>query len=184
MGKGLAVSLLVLTAFALTTQGDDEFTSQASFVGGAGNVATNGDYTHTSSWRQQTQTSVSSGGDYANASGFLAAATDFTAPTINPTNGVIITAAQFRTSPAPAFQLSVQTLPGFRYTVQFTDTLTPPDWSAFLNTNEGYGVHTETNSTPAHFTFTDDFTVNTSGAAPTNGHRFYRVSVTPTPGQP
>lgn len=182
MGKALAAFLLVLTGFTLTMQGaEDDYTSQASFVGGAGNVATNAEYAHISSWRQPIQTSISSGGDYVNASGFLPAATDFNIPTINATNGVIITTAQFITSPAPAFRLSIQTLPGFQYTVQFADTLTPSVWSAFLNTNEGYGVHTETNSTPASFTFTDDFTANTSGDGPSSDYRFYRVSVTPTP---
>ena len=182
MRKAYQATLLLLMGATLTTQGDDDdYISQASFAGGAGSTATNADYTHISSWRQPTQTSISSGGDYVNASGFLAAVTDFNVSPIRPTNSVIITAAQFITSPALAFRLSIQTLPDFRYTVQFADTLTQPFWSEFLNTGEGYGVHTETNPAGSNFTFTDDFTPNTSGNEPINHRRFYRVLVTPAP---
>lgn len=58
------------------------------------------------------------------------------------------------------------------YTIQYTDSLqTPVTWSDFENN----GVHVPTGN--ASF-FEDDFTSNTSGAAPATGMRFYRFQYT------
>lgn len=154
----------------------DPFTSQASFIGGAGSTATNLEYTLVSSWRQQTQTSISVGGDYANASGFLGILSDVSgAPT-----GFSILSVEMQIGTTNHFRITIPTTPGYSYLVQFTDTLSPTSsaWQQFQNTNEGVGSHFETNSSPSLFTFADDFTPATSGSAPASAARYYRIVFT------
>ena len=171
--RRLVLCVLIASAVGLVALADDPITSQASFLGGAGATATNEDYTLVSSWRQQTQTSVSSGEDYINASGFLAAISS------DAPSGFRILSFEMQTSPTNLFKLTIPTAPGSNYVVQFTDTVPPTGntWQQFQNTNEGIGSHLETNSAPSVFTFADDFTPATSGGASASAARFYRVVI-------
>ena len=79
---------------------------------------------------------------------------------------------------APALA-SVATVSGRVYRVWYTDdALAPaPQWQTFGNPANGYGSWLETNPPPSTRVFTDDYTTNASGHAPTNGLRFYRFDV-------
>ena len=72
------------------------------------------------------------------------------------------------------YQLTIQTLGARTYTILYSDDLTD-DWYAFTNTIAG--MWTEDRLGTNTCTFVDDFTMDTSGTMPTNGTRFYRVSV-------
>ncbi|HPF99566.1 MAG TPA: carbohydrate-binding protein [Kiritimatiellia bacterium] len=73
----------------------------------------------------------------------------------------------------------VPTAPGRRYTVYFSDSdLTNGlTWQPFANTNNGYGTWLETNTICTTHTFTDDEGVDSTGGAPADGRRYYRVRV-------
>jgi hypothetical protein len=160
-------------AFIASVLADDQtFTTVASFIGGAGSKATNANYTHISSWRQPIQTSISSGGGYVNYSGYLGAVTD---TTFN------ILSYNFTSTPSPSFQVTISTIPGQTYAIQFADNLSSSlTWKPFLNSNQAVGTFLESNSVPATFTFTDDFTSATSGGPSITSARFYRVVIQPT----
>jgi hypothetical protein len=74
--------------------------------------------------------------------------------------------------------IQITTAPGMQYTVYYADS---PDLSAgltftpFSNTNNGVGTWLETGNREGTFTFHDDFTAGTSGSAPADGKRYYRV---------
>jgi hypothetical protein len=72
------------------------------------------------------------------------------------------------------FRIEFYSRPGMNYTVEYKNNLMAPSWSPFQNR----GSLTATN-TVSHFE--DDFTGNTSGAAPGNGARFYRISYVQPP---
>ena len=72
--------------------------------------------------------------------------------------------------------ITVATEPAAIYRIQFTDDeLIAPIWSDFANTGLTVGTWVETSDFPSAFTFHDDFTPATSGHAPTNNRRAYRV---------
>lgn len=87
--------------------------------------------------------------------------------TQQPTSGVV--------------RITVPTRFGRGYLIQYQDKLnSETSWSDFLNTNQAVGSWSETNNqADTSFTFTDDFTTNTSGVTPTNTlqPRFYRVVI-------
>lgn len=68
-----------------------------------------------------------------------------------------------------------------QFAIEYADAaggLTHPlAWRGFNNSNNTVGSWMETRSGENSFTFTDDFSVNTSGGNPTNGFRVYRVKV-------
>lgn len=84
---------LIVFLATLVTRGtgcaeEQSYASAASFLGGAGGTATNAEYSLVSSWRQAVQTSITTGGEYENSSGFLAALSE---PLVSlPVNGWII----------------------------------------------------------------------------------------------
>jgi len=164
--------MLVLFSVPLFVLAEDQpYTNDVSFIGGAGATATNAEYELVSSWRQPTQTSVSSGGAYDHASGFLAAVTDV------PTAFRILSFSA-ATNPIPSFQITIPTKPGLSYVIQFHDgALMTQPWQNFANTNQSIGAYFETNSTPDRFTFIDDFTPATSGSPTASTTRFYRVMI-------
>lgn len=83
-------------------------------------------------------------------------------------------------STAPAFNVTVSTVPGYKYTIQYADQLpaTPSGWNTFTNASNGFGTWTETNATAATHTFVDDFTTATSGEV-LSAARYYRVRSEP-----
>ena len=97
-------------------------------------------------------------------------------------NGVfrIVNAASSMASNAPTFSVTVSTMPGYKYTIQYADQLpvNPSSWNAFTNAGNGFGTWTETGSTESTHTFVDDFTALTSGEAP-SATRYYRVRCEP-----
>jgi hypothetical protein len=160
--------------YALRCFGDDAYTQDATYLGGAGNTATNAEYNLNSSWGQLTQSSVATGGDYENTSGFLAAITD-DSPSLR------IISFGFTTNSTPNFGVTITTVPGYIYRIQFTDSTSgPPVWHSFANTNQAVGTYVTTNNSPTHFTFIDNFTPATSGSSPVANIRFYRVDANPT----
>ena len=167
------LALLLCGCVQVACSADDVYTQDASVFGAAGQTSTNADYSLVSSWRQFTQTSVSTGGAYENASGFL------TALEADSDSFSIVTCGFTTNSPA-AFHLTISTKPSFNYTVQFSDTADVA-WHSFQNTNQFVGAYLETNTIPATFTFWDDFTPATSGGTPSSASRFYRVIAFPSP---
>jgi hypothetical protein len=176
----MAVSAFLsgLALIGLATAEDQPYTTEASFVGGAGSSATNADYELVSSWRQPTQTSISSGGPYDHASGFLGTQSDLPA-------GFRIISFGIVTNPTRRFEISIPTRPDHTYLIQFNDSVTgPPVWQSFANTNQTVGTFKETNAVPGNFTFSDDFTPATSGGTSPSALRLYRVisaELSPTP---
>jgi len=72
--------------------------------------------------------------------------------------------------------ITVATEPGATYRIQFTDDqLSAPIWSDFANTGLTVGTWVETSDFPSAFAFYDDFTSATTGYAPTNNRRAYRI---------
>lgn len=171
---------IYLTAFChviltdLQLRADDQpLIEVASFIGGAGSTATNNNYTHISSWRPPIQTSISTGGGYVNYSGYLGAVTDTT---------FSILSYNLTSTPSPNFQITISTIPGQTYAIQFADGIgSSSTWQRFIDNNQGVGTYLETNGVPSTFTFTDDFTSTTSGGPPISFARFYRVVIQPTP---
>lgn len=101
---------------------------------------------------------------------------DYVAGT-DPTNrNSVFRVAAISNSPS---MLAVGTVSGRVYRAWFTDDslATSPAWSLFSNQMNGVGSWLETNPPPASRSFKDDFTTNSTGHAPTNGVRFYRVDV-------
>jgi beta-glucosidase len=76
-------------------------------------------------------------------------------------------------------ELTVTTVPGFQYHIEIADSdfVSPENWSPFLNQADGVGTWLEDRDTESTFTFRDDYSPATSGSAPTEGRRFYRVRV-------
>jgi len=77
------------------------------------------------------------------------------------------------------YGITVATEPGKQYIIEFQDDpLTDGTaWSGFANTNDGIGTWIETNTQSGHYTFTDDFTTNTTDNTPANSYRFYKLNV-------
>lgn len=98
---------------------------------------------------------------------------------LNPASVFTVQAPAFSSLLTESFSATIPTQPGRRYRIMFTDLLSTPNpvWSLFLNTNEGVGVHNALGGSPSTFTFIDDFTINTSGSAPSNVSRAYRISI-------
>lgn len=80
---------------------------------------------------------------------------------------------------SPAFHLTVSTVPGFLYEIQYADELinSSAGWSIFADNTNGTGSWLETAQTESAHTFIDDFGPRTSGGAPVSGKRFYRMAV-------
>ncbi len=78
----------------------------------------------------------------------------------------------------PSF-VSIPTVSGRIYRVWYADGPlgASPGWNLFSNQINGIGSWLETNPPPAAHGFADDCGPNTSGHAPTNGVRFYRLDV-------
>jgi hypothetical protein len=168
----------VLSVGVAAIADEQPYTTQASFIGGAGSTATNADFELISSWRQPIQTSLSSGGEYDNASGFLGALSDVSV-------AFRILYFGIATNPTPSFQLTIPTKPERTYAIQFADNAGDTfAWQSFANTNQAVGTYFETNSTPSTFTFTDDFTAATSGAPSSSARRFYRAMILEPPSTP
>ncbi len=72
------------------------------------------------------------------------------------------------------------TISGRRYTIDFLDgdlSEQPQSWTPFANTNNTVGTWFETNATASTFTFIDDSSGDTTGGAPADGVRTYRIRV-------
>jgi len=76
--------------------------------------------------------------------------------------------------------MTVPTAPGRSYSIFYADgELTNGlAWLPFANTNNGIGTWRETNTVRATYTFVDNEGTNTTGGAPADGRRYYRVRVT------
>lgn len=99
---------------------------------------------------------------------------DDTSP-FDPTSAFLVTGVG-DTGGSNSIVITVATEPAATYRIQFTDDgLTTPTWSDFANTGLTVGTWVETSEFPSAFTFHDDFTPATSGHAPTNNRRAYRV---------
>lgn len=74
--------------------------------------------------------------------------------------------------------LAAPTISGRIYQVYFADSAAgfsaDLSWRAFSNTANGVGTWLETNAGGSVFTFTDDYSTNTTGRLPNSG-RFYRI---------
>ncbi len=75
--------------------------------------------------------------------------------------------------------VSIATQPGKVYTIYFADGNPEDDatWQPFADGSDGVGTYTETNTVPATFVFTDDESASTTGGAPAEGQRNYRIIV-------
>jgi uncharacterized membrane protein len=75
--------------------------------------------------------------------------------------------------------ITVPTYSGRTYTIFYADAplhkLT--HWHAFADSANGIGTWTETNAGENTFTFTDTLEADTTGSAPSGGHRVYRIGV-------
>ncbi|HMP72018.1 MAG TPA: alpha-amylase family glycosyl hydrolase [Kiritimatiellia bacterium] len=93
---------------------------------------------------------------------------------INPNSAVEI--LDFDQDAIPR-DITVSTLPGFLYTIQFSDHPFSDAmiWSPFANLDNGIGTWLETNTNPSTFTFIDDQGPNTTLGPPAQGVRAYRV---------
>jgi len=93
---------------------------------------------------------------------------------------IVNAAYSLASSNAPAFNVTVSTVPGYKYTIQYADQLptTSSGWNTFTNASNGFGTWIETNSTASTYTFVDDFTALTSGEA-SLAARYYRVRSEP-----
>ena len=85
-----------------------------------------------------------------------------------------------RTDPQSIARVTVTTVPGYKYTIEYSDSdLTDPSsWNTFTNQDDGIGTWVETGTVESTFTFIDDFTPATSGSGAL-GSRFYRVLTAP-----
>jgi uncharacterized repeat protein (TIGR01451 family) len=72
-------------------------------------------------------------------------------------------------------QIPVQTQPGRRYTIYFADDNLRGGWQPFANA--AWGVWTETNTTSDVHVFEDTEDAETTGGAPVNRIRYYRIVV-------
>ncbi len=70
--------------------------------------------------------------------------------------------------------ITIPTQPERKYTIYFNDQIGLV-WNIFASTNAG--VWHETNAVASTYTFVDDEGTNTSGSAPANGCRYYKVKV-------
>ena len=77
------------------------------------------------------------------------------------------------------FEITISTEPEKLYTAEFTDNSLSgdPTWNTFSNATDGIGTWTETSESASTYTFTDDFTTNTTGGEPAEGRRVYRIQV-------
>lgn len=71
------------------------------------------------------------------------------------------------------YQLTFQALNERKYTIQYSDDLL--EWNIFTNESSGEWIESRVGANT--YTFVDDFTLETSGTAPENGARFYRILV-------
>ena len=95
-----------------------------------------------------------------------------------PTNG----SSYFRVqavSNASSRAITVPTVAGRRYQVFYANGnySNQAGWTAFGNTNDGYGTWLETNSAGGTRTFVDDESANSTFGPPAGGQRSYRVDV-------
>ena len=76
--------------------------------------------------------------------------------------------------------IAVSTEPGGTYTIYYTDEAISNGvtWIPFANPADGVGTWTETNIVPDTHVFVDDEGGQTTGGAPADGRRYYRVKVT------
>jgi hypothetical protein len=98
----------------------------------------------------------------------------------SPTNPGSVFTAQAASVPEQISQhaISVPTIPGRKYIIYYADDMTQTiSWNEFANTNNGVGCWTETSTVASVYTFLDDETAGTSGSAPAQGRRCYRVEV-------
>jgi len=80
---------------------------------------------------------------------------------------------------AAGYEVTVRTEPERKYTIywQDEDLTNTQTWSAFANPADGIGTWTETNTVSTNYVFVDDEGADTTGGAPANGKRFYKVKV-------
>jgi hypothetical protein len=79
----------------------------------------------------------------------------------------------------PLTVITVSTEPERRYVIEYSDGPISNDapWSVFVNPANGAGTWMETGTVSSTYTFTDDHTPATSGGAPVDGLREYRIRV-------
>jgi len=75
--------------------------------------------------------------------------------------------------------ITIPTQPNRQYTIYYADGSlnTSTTWSTFTDTTDGIGTWLETNIIESTFTFVDDESASTTGSAPTEGLRYYKVKV-------
>ena len=78
--------------------------------------------------------------------------------------------------------IRVDTEPGMTYAIEYTDhsLSNGVPWFPFADASNGVGVWTETNTQNSSWSFVDDEGPSTTGGAPANGRRYYRVRIAPT----
>ncbi len=81
--------------------------------------------------------------------------------------------------PGEVFSIHISTVPGKKYTIYYSDDrlIDGMTWHPFANSANGIGTWSETDSVEGSFTFVDDRSADTTGGAPADGCRFFRVKV-------
>jgi len=81
------------------------------------------------------------------------------------------------------FEIRINTQPYRRYTIEFSDAnlAMGGGWRTFSNLANGIGTWVDLSFVSNSFTFTDNYSTNTSGYPPTNGLRHYRIRVADAP---
>jgi len=83
-------------------------------------------------------------------------------------------------NPANGYRtITTTTEPNRMYTIEYRDgnLLSAGTWSTFANLADGIGTWTETGPVASTYSFVDDLSANTTGGAPADGTRYYRVKV-------
>jgi uncharacterized repeat protein (TIGR01451 family) len=95
----------------------------------------------------------------------------------NPNDDTSVFKAESIGNDGAGHHIVVKTVLDRRYTIYFTDhkLSNGVPWSAFSDPD--VGVFVETREPPTTHTFTDDEGADTTGGAPVNGKRFYRLKV-------
>ena len=77
----------------------------------------------------------------------------------------------------PGMEVTVDTVPSHRYTIEYTDDdlAQAPMWQPFAGDSLGIGFWLEFGGFPSVFSFVDDYSPDTTGAEPVTGRRFYRA---------